>query len=347
MDDDRVWLVWSNVHQAWWGPARSGYFLDATQAGRYTEAEADACCRSRIPEDCKIPGRPPEVKVHINVSPLAEEFKKDEELASYKTLIRKQHERTVEADKVWRQAHPDKNMMAPDLGDLIAWLMQEAKSGDRWKKTAGDNLALLEAAVARITVLEAALVEAKDRTEGYVQNLAESAQDAIRQSNRAEAFSDALEKAIECIRRREAEVLESAHETDQARAEIGRLKADMAAIVKTSNEKSGLIADLRSEIREQDPTMRSARQTIIEDAYWVIIVALESNRRGELLTADEIRIFEPTRDRLQKFARSMTVQELCNRATERDRAYAYLESMPKPGEDATDQDKPQKAGGQA
>jgi hypothetical protein len=35
------WLVWSNEHQAWWRPCRSGYTTLTHEAGWYSEREAD------------------------------------------------------------------------------------------------------------------------------------------------------------------------------------------------------------------------------------------------------------------------------------------------------------------
>lgn len=40
-----IYLVWSNEHDAWWRPNRSGYTHDVWQAGRYPEAEAVEICR--------------------------------------------------------------------------------------------------------------------------------------------------------------------------------------------------------------------------------------------------------------------------------------------------------------
>ena len=56
--ESKVWLVWSNEHQAWWGPNRSGYFIDINSAGRYTLAEAVSCAETRSPAEI-----PPEVVV--------------------------------------------------------------------------------------------------------------------------------------------------------------------------------------------------------------------------------------------------------------------------------------------
>lgn len=49
------WLVWSNEHEAWWGPNRAGYYTDINSAGRYSLSEAESCARTRSQED----GEPP------------------------------------------------------------------------------------------------------------------------------------------------------------------------------------------------------------------------------------------------------------------------------------------------
>ena len=41
LTENRFWLVWSNEHGAWWGPARWGYEREIARAGRYLEPEAD------------------------------------------------------------------------------------------------------------------------------------------------------------------------------------------------------------------------------------------------------------------------------------------------------------------
>jgi hypothetical protein len=40
MTDEDVFVIWSFEHDAWWGPDRTGYTRDLSQAGRYTEADA-------------------------------------------------------------------------------------------------------------------------------------------------------------------------------------------------------------------------------------------------------------------------------------------------------------------
>lgn len=38
------WIIWSNEHQAYWGPNNSGYRRKIENAGRYTYEEARAIC---------------------------------------------------------------------------------------------------------------------------------------------------------------------------------------------------------------------------------------------------------------------------------------------------------------
>jgi hypothetical protein len=44
-----VYLIWSNQHRAWWGPARRGYVNRVEDAGRYSEATALEICTDAIP----------------------------------------------------------------------------------------------------------------------------------------------------------------------------------------------------------------------------------------------------------------------------------------------------------
>jgi excisionase family DNA binding protein len=57
-DGEGDWLVWSHEHGSWWGPGRHGYRADVRDAGRYSYAEAQECCRSRAWTHDR---RPPEV----------------------------------------------------------------------------------------------------------------------------------------------------------------------------------------------------------------------------------------------------------------------------------------------
>ncbi|MFB4265357.1 hypothetical protein [Nonomuraea sp. GTA35] len=58
----KVWLVWSNEHDAWWKPQRCGYHHDVWQAGRYSETEAAEICR-RAAYGWRNGSLPPEVMV--------------------------------------------------------------------------------------------------------------------------------------------------------------------------------------------------------------------------------------------------------------------------------------------
>jgi predicted nucleic acid-binding Zn-ribbon protein len=49
------------------------------------------------------------------------------EIDYFQTLIDLQHKRTVEADKLWQQAHNQPNVW-PDLGALIKWLVSEIEN---------------------------------------------------------------------------------------------------------------------------------------------------------------------------------------------------------------------------
>lgn len=51
------YVIWSNEHQAWWGPGKHGYTRYLTQAGHYSRAEAQL-----IAADARggwDPGKPP------------------------------------------------------------------------------------------------------------------------------------------------------------------------------------------------------------------------------------------------------------------------------------------------
>lgn len=52
------------------------------------------------------------------------------EIDYFQTLIDLQHKRTVEADKLWQQAHNQPDVW-PDLGGLIEWLLLRLKRADR------------------------------------------------------------------------------------------------------------------------------------------------------------------------------------------------------------------------
>lgn len=47
------------------------------------------------------------------------------------TLFDIQHKRTVKADKLWRDAHPGSELIVPDLGAVIEWLLNRADEAER------------------------------------------------------------------------------------------------------------------------------------------------------------------------------------------------------------------------
>lgn len=54
----KVWLVWSNEHQAWWRAGDHGYTIKVHEAGRYTLEDAIERC-----QNVDEMGRPEEVVV--------------------------------------------------------------------------------------------------------------------------------------------------------------------------------------------------------------------------------------------------------------------------------------------
>lgn len=62
---ERDYLVWSNEHRAWWGPAGRGYVRRVSEAGRYSWPEALAICSRAIPGDAERFGLLPELPVRL------------------------------------------------------------------------------------------------------------------------------------------------------------------------------------------------------------------------------------------------------------------------------------------
>jgi excisionase family DNA binding protein len=58
--DETEWLIWSNEHDAWWGPDERGYYRDVHRAGCYAEAHARRIARVRGWRDDRTP---PEVAI--------------------------------------------------------------------------------------------------------------------------------------------------------------------------------------------------------------------------------------------------------------------------------------------
>lgn len=60
-----AYLIFSNEHQAWWGPGECGYTNDLNRAGRYTRDQALAICRRALPGQYKPGGVLPEIAVPL------------------------------------------------------------------------------------------------------------------------------------------------------------------------------------------------------------------------------------------------------------------------------------------
>jgi hypothetical protein len=60
---ERLYLVWSNEHGAWWRPGRQGYTRSLAEAGRYTHAQALDICERAIPGTSDRIGMLPEIPV--------------------------------------------------------------------------------------------------------------------------------------------------------------------------------------------------------------------------------------------------------------------------------------------
>ena len=61
---DRLFVIWSIEHDAWWAPERIGYTRELHEAGRYTQAEAAEIVKranvvefneAAIPLECLVP----------------------------------------------------------------------------------------------------------------------------------------------------------------------------------------------------------------------------------------------------------------------------------------------------
>jgi hypothetical protein len=65
-------------------------------------------------------------------------------LAEYESLTALQHKHTIEADKLWRQAHNQPNVW-PDLGELIGWLMSVITQTEQQVADLERDVGILEA----------------------------------------------------------------------------------------------------------------------------------------------------------------------------------------------------------
>ena len=52
--NEEPYVIWSNEHAAWWGPARCGYTIHFNEAGRYIQSVAFELCRSSLPTALNI-----------------------------------------------------------------------------------------------------------------------------------------------------------------------------------------------------------------------------------------------------------------------------------------------------
>lgn len=64
-DKAATYFIWSNEHNAWWGPGRSGYSPGLLGAGEYTRDDALAICRDALPTAMHV-GRIAEIPVLRN-----------------------------------------------------------------------------------------------------------------------------------------------------------------------------------------------------------------------------------------------------------------------------------------
>jgi hypothetical protein len=60
-----LYLVWSNEHGAWWGPARTGYVQRIENAGTYTHEQALQICTDAMPGTSARIGMLPEIPVRL------------------------------------------------------------------------------------------------------------------------------------------------------------------------------------------------------------------------------------------------------------------------------------------
>ena len=63
-------------------------------------------------------------------APAPREQAAEAEAKELQTLFDIQHTRTVAADDAWRNAHPERGSVIPDLGELINWLQARAEKAE-------------------------------------------------------------------------------------------------------------------------------------------------------------------------------------------------------------------------
>lgn len=65
-NSEKVYLVWSNEHGAWWGHNQCGYNAHVKDAGRYSLEEAIRCCDRRSwGGNWRVP---PELPIHVDAA---------------------------------------------------------------------------------------------------------------------------------------------------------------------------------------------------------------------------------------------------------------------------------------
>lgn len=78
------------------------------------------------------------VKARVDLLARLEAAERERE--ELQALIDLQHKRVVEANRLWRVAHPGNDLVMPDLGRLVEWLMSRAEASE--STAAGLRLAL-------------------------------------------------------------------------------------------------------------------------------------------------------------------------------------------------------------
>ena len=73
-------------------------------------------------------------------APAPREQAAEAEAKELQTLFDIQHTRTVAADDAWRNAHPERGSVIPDLGELINWLQARAEAAEAEAKALREAL---------------------------------------------------------------------------------------------------------------------------------------------------------------------------------------------------------------
>jgi len=100
---NRIWLIWSHEHNAWWRPNSAGYTRHIESAGSYTKAKASEICRQRGPK--KFEEDPPH-----EVAVIAPEFENELARTGYPltlAMLRTAVEQ-FEMISVWTELGPSK-----------------------------------------------------------------------------------------------------------------------------------------------------------------------------------------------------------------------------------------------